>query len=71
MAAPDPMFAPVTSVWLTVQKNVAPATLLVNPIEVVVPVQIVCDTGGAIATGVGFTVIVTKIGIPEQPLQLD
>lgn len=35
--------------------------------DVVPGVQKVCDAGVAVATGFGFTVIVTDIGVPLQP----
>jgi hypothetical protein len=35
--------------------------------EVVPPEQNVCDVGVAVTTGCGLTVIVTEIGVPEQP----
>jgi hypothetical protein len=45
---------------------VVPGKLLVNVIEVLPPVQSPCDEGVAVATGLGFTVTVTKIGMPTQ-----
>jgi hypothetical protein len=33
-----------------------------------VPEQIVCDPGVAVATGTGFTVTITVIGVPEHPV---
>lgn len=44
----------------------APAGVDVSAIPVAVPEQIVCTAGVAVATGVGFTVMVTSTGIPGQ-----
>jgi hypothetical protein len=41
--------------------------LLLNAIEGAVPEQIVIVDGVAVATGVGFTLTVTVIGVPGQP----
>jgi hypothetical protein len=41
--------------------------LLLKEIPVVPPEQNDCDDGVAVATGKGFTVIVTRIGVPVQP----
>lgn len=43
-----------------------PVTLPDNAIAVVPGLQNVCDAGVAVATGFGFTVIVTVIGVPGQ-----
>ena len=67
MLAPLPAVAPVTPVWEMVQLNVVPATLLVRSMSVVSPEHNVCVAGVAVATGIGFTVTVTTIGIPSQP----
>lgn len=66
----DPLLGepPVTLFWLIVQANVAPLTLLVNEIPVVLPEQIVCDTGFAVTTGNGFTVMVITMGVPKHPV---
>jgi hypothetical protein len=65
---PAPAEVPVNepALVVTVQSNVVPATVLVNATDVVLPEQIVCGEGDAVATGVGFTVIVTVIGAPGQ-----
>jgi hypothetical protein len=55
---PLPLLAPVTPDCTTVHAYVVPATLLVNAIELAEPVQIVCEDGVAVTTGVGLTVIV-------------
>ena len=44
-----------------------PVTVLVKAIDGAVPEQTVCEDGVAVTTGVGFTVMVTVIGVPEQP----
>jgi hypothetical protein len=46
---------------------VVPVTVLVNAIDVAVFEQIVCVAGVAVATGLGFTVITTVIGVPGHP----
>jgi len=65
----DPLeaVAPVTPVCTTVQLNVVPVMLLLNAIEVEPPEQNDCELGVAVATGFGFTVIVTDTGVPEHP----
>lgn len=52
---------------MTVQLKVVPPTLEVRAILVVCPEQIVCELGVAVATGIGFTVIITVIGVPTHP----
>jgi hypothetical protein len=47
---------------------VVPATELVKEIPVILPEQIVCEAGVAVAIGLGFTVTVNVTGVPEQPL---
>jgi hypothetical protein len=47
---------------------VVPVTVLVSTIEDAVPEQIVCKPGVAVATGMGFTVTTTTLGVPAQPL---
>lgn len=64
MLVPFPAAAPVTPLCATVQAKVAPAGTEVSTMPVAVPEQIVCTAGVAVATGVGFTVIVTSIGVP-------
>jgi hypothetical protein len=68
---PDPFAAmPVTATVLSlVQLNVAPLTVALKSIWViVVPEQIVCDDGVVTAApGVGFTITVVVIGVPLQP----
>jgi hypothetical protein len=53
-----------------VQPKVVPATLfgLVSVIEVVEPLQMVCEAGLAVTLGIGLTVISTVIGKPLHPL---
>ena len=68
IVAPEDAVAPATPDCTTVQTKVVPVTLLVRTTEVAVPEQIVCDAGVAVATGVGFTVITTVLGVPAQPL---
>ena len=58
----------IPAVCATVQANVLPETLLVSAIKGAAPEHIVCDVGLAVATGIGFTVTITVIGIPTQPL---
>jgi hypothetical protein len=45
---------------------VVPVTLLLRATEDAVPEQIVCKPGVAVTTGIGFTVIITTFGVPEQ-----
>lgn len=67
---PEPADAPVNNPELveTVHANVVPETLLVKTIFGAVPEQIRSDAGVAVATGLGFTVITTVIGVPGQEL---
>lgn len=68
---PVPLAAiPVTVALLSrVQANVVPGTLLVNTIVVMaLPEHIACDTGVAMALGIGLTSTVAVIGVPVQPL---
>lgn len=67
MEEPEPATAPLAPDWLTVQLNTVLATVPVNAMDVAVPEQMVCDVGVAVTFGVGFTVMVTVIGVPEQP----
>lgn len=67
MLAPEPAVAPVTPVCAAVQLKVVPVTLLLKEMAVVLPEQIVCAVGVAVAAGIGFTVMVTVIGVPGQP----
>ena len=67
MFTPEADVAPDTSDCATVQSKVVPVTLLVRAMDEVVPEHIVCNAGVAIATGIGFTVITTVIGIPVHP----
>jgi hypothetical protein len=56
-------------VVLLVQLNVVPLTALLKVMAVVLALlQTDCVVGFATATGVGLTVIVTVVGVPEQPL---
>ncbi len=66
--------APVTPVTdPKTQLNVVPVTGLLNTIDVVLPVHIVCEGGVAVMIGVGFTVMVNvfaapeHVGLPEPP----
>ena len=71
MVLPLPAEAPLASVCdVTVHENVVPVTVLDRAILVVAPEQIVGEEGVAIATGVGFTLMVTVVGLPLQPLAL-
>jgi hypothetical protein len=47
-------------------EKVVPATLLVRATPVAFPEHIVCGFGVAVATGVGFTVTGTMIGVPTH-----
>ena len=65
---PLALLAPDTPDWVTVHAYVVPVTVLVNAIDVAVPEQMVDVAGVAVATGVGFTVIVPlKVAAGEQP----
>jgi hypothetical protein len=66
ISAPVPADAPETPDCTTVQSKEAPETLLVKAMDGAVPEQRVCEAGVAVATGLGFTVITTLIGLPEQ-----
>lgn len=44
-----------------------PVTLLVRAMDGAVPEQIVCETGVAVTTGIGLTVMTTTFGAPAQP----
>jgi len=66
MVDPEDAIAPETSDSITVQANVVPETLLVSAIDGAVPEQIDCAAGVAVATGMGFTVITTIIGVPAK-----
>jgi len=71
LISPLPLAAiPVTVAKLSlVQSKVVPATLPVRTIVVIgLAEQTVCAAGVAIASGVGFTVMVKVIGGPGQPL---
>jgi hypothetical protein len=68
MLVPEAAVAPETPDCTTVQEKVVPVTLLVRAMEEAVPEHIVCEPGVAVATGIGFTVIKTVIGVPAQPL---
>ena len=52
---------------LTVHENAEAEVALDKVIAVVPPEQMVWDDGKAATIGVGFTVMVTVIGIPAQP----
>ena len=68
MVEPEAVVAPETSDSATVQENVVPVTLLVSAIDGAVPEHIVCNAGVVVATGIGFTVTTTVMGVPPQPL---
>jgi hypothetical protein len=68
MVEPEAAVAPVTSDSDTVQANVVPDTLLVSAMEGAAPEHIVCNAGVVVATGIGFTVTTTVIGVPVQLL---
>ena len=68
MLVPEAAVAPETPDCTTVQAKVVPVTLLLRATEEAVPEQIVCDVGVAVATGVGFTVTTTTLGVPAHPL---
>ena len=68
MADPEAADAPETPDCTTVHAKVVPVTVLLRAIDGAVPEQIVWDTGVAVATGMGLTVITTGTGVPEQPL---
>jgi hypothetical protein len=64
---PLPALAPETPICTTVQAKVVPETLLVKAIDGATPEQTVCELGVATTSGVGFTVIVTVLGVPVHP----
>jgi hypothetical protein len=68
MVVPEAAVDPVTSDSATVQLKVVPVTVLVNAMEGAVPEHIVWDAGVDVATGIGFTVTTTGIGVPVQAL---
>jgi hypothetical protein len=68
---PLPLAAmPVTAnVLFLVQLKAVPATLPVKTMgKIGLPEQMVCEAGNAVASGVGFTVTTTSIGVPVHPL---
>jgi len=70
MISPEPLAAmPVTVAILSlVQSNVVPATLPVSTIAAIgLAEHTVCEAGVAVASGVGFTRIVARIGTPRHP----
>ena len=67
MDVPEPAVAPLAPDWLTVQLKVVPVTVPLKAIDVALPEQIVWVVGVAVTVGIGFTVTVTVIGVPEQP----
>ena len=44
-----------------------PVILLVKPMEVLLPEQMVCELAVGVITGRGFTVMVTVFFVPTQP----
>jgi hypothetical protein len=68
MLVPEDAVAPETPDCTTVHAKVVPATVLLSATEVAVPEHIVWAPGVAVATGMGFTVITTVIGVPAHPL---
>jgi len=67
IAEPLLLLPPVTPVSTTVQLKLVPDTLLLKLIGKTLPAQIVWFIGLAVSTGIGFTVMVTVIGLPVQP----
>ena len=65
---PPPDVAPLASVCVAVQVKVVPATLLVSPMDVAEPEQIVWLAGVVVTSGIGFTVMVTVVVVPAQPV---
>lgn len=59
--------APDTFVDDELQENVVPATLLLKDKAALSPEQIVKDDGVDSTLGIGSTVNVAEIGLPEQP----
>lgn len=68
IVVPLPGPAPEAPLCVAVQENVVPLTLLVRAMDVEVPEQIVWLAGVVVISGIGFTVMVTVIGVPLQPL---
>lgn len=67
MLVPEPDAAPEMPLPLVaVQLNTVPLVGLVKLIAVVAPEQIVDVKGVAVTTGVGFTVMITGMGLPGQ-----
>lgn len=56
----------VPEVCIAVQVKVVPGTVPDKAIFVVAPVQIICEVGEAVTTGVGFTVT----GVVKEAVQL-
>jgi hypothetical protein len=67
IVAPLPGFPPVTPLCATVHDMDVPDTLLLTEMPVVPPSQNVSVAGVAVTTGIGLTVTLTLIGVPEQP----
>jgi hypothetical protein len=70
MVFPDPDVAPVTlpaGETVITQEKVVPGTLPVKAMPVIPLLQIVCDAGVAITSGVGWTVTTMVTGGPTQP----
>jgi hypothetical protein len=63
---PDPAEPPVTPDETTVQANVAPLTPELNAIPDTCALQMVCDEGVSVSTGIGFTVSTTVVVFPTQ-----
>lgn len=66
MLFPDPSDSPVAPEETAVHANVDPETLLEREIDAAVPEHMVVETGTAVITGFGFTVIVIGTALPEQ-----
>ena len=68
MVEPEDALAPVTPDCTAVHIKVVPATELLSDTEEAVAEHIVWLAGVAVATGVGFTVTTTVMGVPAHPL---
>jgi hypothetical protein len=67
MLDPAPLPAPLTPLWLAIQLNELPTTLLLNANEVADPEQITWLLGVTVGVGKGFTVTVAVTTEPEHP----
>lgn len=64
---PELLLAPLTPLCEVVHENVAPATLLVNAMDVAPPEQKLCEDGVAVVVGIGLTVTVATMAVPLHP----